>query len=423
MNLKEQLKNKLDARAALVKNAIDAGRAMTDEEQTQYDNLGKEIIGLENTIKAIEEQNKITDEAKKPVTEPIYAQPKNHDEKKWNGMGEFLQAVAKAGSGGGVDNRLFDNTATGNNTRTDADGGFLIEKEFRTELLNTMREQSQIANRITMIPIGANSNGIKWADIEETSRADGSRNGGALVYWTGEAGTVDPSKIKINKSEIELSKLMGFWYATSELLQDATAMQAMANIEFANAMSFKIDDAIYGGSGVGLPLGMLNSGALITVAKESGQSADTIVHDNIVKMWNRMSVRQRSNAVWYINQEVEPQLENMTLAIGTGGQVSPYAMEYLERGTIKGRPVIAIEQANKLGDKGDILLADPSQYLGIDKNGIQGDVSIHVKFLYDESCFRFIYRFNGAPRKNTTVASYKNAQFTTSPFVTLAERA
>lgn len=200
-------------------------------------------------------------------------------------------------------------------------------------------------------------------------------------------------------------------------------MEALAKIEFANAMSFKVDDAIFNGSGVGLPLGIMNSGALISVAKESGQGADTILHENVQKMWNRLSVKDRANAIWYINQEIEPQLENMVLPIGTAGQISPLAKEYLERGTMKNRPVVAIEQASKLGDKGDILLANPKRYLGIDKNSVQGDVSIHVKFLYDESCFRFIYRFNGAPRKNAAVASFKNSGFTTSPFVTLAERA
>lgn len=419
MKLKEKLKAKLDARAALVKTAIDEGRAMTAEEQKQYDDLGVEIKNLEATIAAAEEQEKLQNT---PVDPIIYATPKDPNEKKWKGFGEFMQAVANAGRGYGVDNRLLMNSATGNNTGIGADGGFLIEKEFRTELLQAMREQSQIANRITMIPIGANSNGIKWADIEETSRADGSRHGGALAYWVAEAETVTASKIKVKKSEIELTKLMAIWYATDELLQDATAMEALAKLEFANAMSFKVDDAIFSGSGVGQPLGMLKSGALITVAKESGQAADTILHENIQKMWNRLSVRSRANAVWYINQEIEPQLENMVLPIGTGGQLSPLAREYLERGTLKNRPVIAIEQAEKLGDKGDILLCDPTQYLGIDKNGMQADVSIHVKFLYDESCFRFIYRFNGAPRKNAAVASYKNASFTTSPFVTLAAR-
>lgn len=420
MKLKEQLKAKLDARAALVKNAIDEGRAMTADEQKQYEDLGNEIKNLEITIAAMEEQEKLNST---PAEHVIYATPKNPDERKWKGFGEFLKAVADAGRGNGIDNRLFMDAATGNNVGIGADGGFLVEKEFRTELLDAMKEQSQIASRITMIPIGANSNGIKWVDIQEESRADGSRHGGALAYWVAEAETVTASKIKTTKNEIELQKLMALWYATDEILQDATAMEALAKLEFANAMSFKVDDAIYGGSGIGLPLGMMKSNALITVAKESGQAADTILHENIQKMWNRLSVRSRANAVWYINQEIEPQLENMILPIGTGGQISPLAREYMERGTLKNRPVIAIEQAEKLGDKGDILLCDPSQYLGIDKNGIQGDVSIHVKFLYDESCFRFIYRFNGAPRKNAAVASYKNASFTTSPFVTLAERA
>lgn len=418
--LKGKLKAALDNRAALVKAAIDEGRAMTAEEQQKYDDLGKEIASLEATIKAAEEQEKLNNTPAGPV---FYAAPKDPNERKWKGLGDFFKAVVDASSPGGkVDERLF-NAATGNNTNVGADGGFLIEKEFRTELMDAMKEESQVAKDITMIPIGSDKNGIKWADIDETSRADGSRHGGALVYWAAEAETVNASKIKLNKTEIELEKLFGLWYATSELLQDATAMEAIAKIEFANAMSFKVDDAIINGSGKGVPLGILSSGALITVAKETGQAADTILHENIQKMWNRLSVKDRANAKWYINQEIEPQLENMVLPIGTGGVLSPLAKEYLERGTLKNRPVVPIEQASKLGDKGDIILANPKRYLGIDKNGIQGDVSIHVKFLYDESCFRFIYRFNGAPRKNAAVASYKNSGFTTSPFVTLAERA
>ena len=332
MNLKEKLKEKLDARAALVKTAIDAGRAMTAEEQAQYNDLGVEITNLEATIKAAEEQEKLNNTPAEPV---IYAEPKDPNASKWKGMGDFLQAVTKASSpGGSVDNRLYD-AATGNNTGVAADGGFLIEKEFRTDLMDAMKEESQVAKDITMIPIGSDKNGIKWADIEETSRADGSRHGGALAYWAAEAETVTQSKIKLVKTEIELEKLMALWYATSELLQDASAMEALAKIEFANAMGFKVDDAIINGSGVGLPLGIMNSGALITVAKESGQAADTILHENVQKMWNRLSVKDRANATWYINQEIEPQLENMVLPIGTAGQLSPLAKEYLERGTMK----------------------------------------------------------------------------------------
>ncbi|WP_373845479.1 phage major capsid protein [Clostridium sp.] len=65
--------------------------------------------------------------------------------------------------------------------------------------------------------------------------------------------------------------------------------------------------------------------------------------------------------------------------------------------TLLNRSIIPIEQCSVLGKKGDIILADPTQYIGIDKKAPTADVSIHVRFIYDEQIFRFIYKFNGAP--------------------------
>ena len=89
--------------------------------------------------------------------------------------------------------------------------------------------------------------------------------------------------------------------------------------------------------------------------------------------------------------------------------------------TLRNRPIIAIEQCSELGKKGDIILADPIQYIGIDKKAPSADVSIHVRFLYDEQVFRFIYKFNGMPYKSKPITPYKGANALT-PFVTLGER-
>ncbi|KOF56126.1 hypothetical protein AGR56_04180 [Clostridium sp. DMHC 10] len=88
MNLKEMLKQKLDSQAAIVKGAIDSARAMTEEEQKLYDSLETEINNLEKTIEAedkLKEREKLN---KTPVNEPIYAKPKDPNEKKverWHG--------------------------------------------------------------------------------------------------------------------------------------------------------------------------------------------------------------------------------------------------------------------------------------------------------------------------------------------------
>jgi HK97 family phage major capsid protein len=88
-----------------------------------------------------------------------------------------------------------------------------------------------------------------------------------------------------------------------------------------------------------------------------------------------------------------------------------------------GRPVIPIEYAATLGTAGDIMLADLSQYVMIDKGAIQSATSIHVKFLYDETAFRFVYRVDGQPAWNAPLTPFKGgAGSTQSPFVVLATR-
>ena len=62
------------------------------------------------------------------------------------------------------------------------------------------------------------------------------------------------------------------------------------------------------GTGAGQPLGLLNADATISVAKETGQAAATVLSENIFGMWARLHAPRRQNAVWLINQEIEPQL-------------------------------------------------------------------------------------------------------------------
>ena len=230
------------------------------------------------------------------------------------------------------------------------------------------------------------------------------------------------SKPKFRKIELNLNKLMALYYATDELLADAATMDSVLTQAFGEELSFLAVDALVRGTGAGQPLGILNSGCLVSQAKETGQAADTIVHENISKMWNRLLAPSRAGSVWLINQECEPQLDMMTIPIGTAGTLSPLAMEYMTKGTLKGRPVMPIEQCAALGDKGDIILADMGMYLLATKGGPQAASSMHVRFLYDEMTFRITYRLDGQTVMNSAITPYKGAS-TLSSFVTLAARA
>jgi HK97 family phage major capsid protein len=428
MTLAEQLKAKLTAQSALVKAAIDAGRAMSPDEQKQFDALETEIKNLEATIEA---QKKIEERAlleKTPGQERLDAQPNDH-KPIWKGFGEFLFAVKEAASPERVmDKRLttgVKDAASGASEGVPSDGGFLVETQTTTELLKDTYETAILAPRCKKVPISAGKNGLKLNMVDESSRADGSRQGGVLAYWEGEADALTESKPKFGILELNLKKLTGLYYATDELLQDATALEAIITDFFGEEFGFKLDDAILRGTGAGMPLGILNSPALITVAKTAAQTADTVTFNNLLDMWSRCRARNRMNAAWFINQEIEPQLAKLSFTIGTEG-----VPVFLPAGgastngysTLFGRPIIPIEQAAALGDKGDIMLFDLSEYLLIDKGGINAASSIHVRFLYDESVFRFIYRVDGQPKRKKPLTPYKGAN-TLSPFVVLAERA
>jgi len=427
MTLREQLKAKIDAQNTIVKAAIDAKRAMTEDEQTQFNALETEIKNLEATIKAQDLLDQRARDAQTPAQDPIYATPNEH-KPLFNHFGEFLFAVKTAAQPERiVDKRLtILNAASGANEAVQSDGGFLVEKETVTELLKDTYETSVIAQKVRKWPIGAGKNGLKVNYIDESSRADGSRQGGVLAYWEGEADALTSSKPKYGQLELNLKKLTGLYYATDELLSDSVALEAAVREFFVEEFGFKLDDAIIRGTGAGMPLGILNSPALISVAKTASQTADTVTFNNVMDMWSRCRARNRQNAIWFINQEVEPQLQKMTIATGTysGSTVymPPTGISGLGYSTLFGRPVLPIEQAAALGDEGDIILMDPTEYLMIDKGGIEGASSIHIRFLYDESVFRFIYRVDGQPRRKKALTPYKGAN-TLSPYITLAARA
>ncbi len=329
------------------------------------------------------------------------------------GNDKRLDAIAEkaAGSGGLVEG-------------IDADGGFTVPEEFRNELLTKTHETAAVVSRCRQISMSTPA--VRIPTINETSRADGSRAGGVRAYRRAELGSHTQSKPTFGQVRLELENLYVFVYASQDLLADSAAMGSLIGTLASSELAFKMDDEVLNGTGSAQPLGILNAPCLVTVAKETGQAADTIVSENIMKMWARAYGPGRGNSVWLISQDLEPQLDQLYIAVGTGGipiympanglSGSPY-------GTLKGRPVIPCESCDNLGDVGDIILSDFNQYLyGSHVSGMRADTSMHLKFDFDQMSFRFAMRTDGQPWWSSALTP-KNAGDTLSPFVTLAERA
>jgi HK97 family phage major capsid protein len=351
----------------------------------------------------------------------------------WKGetFGTFLQCVARAGisNNADLDERLvktleMERRVSGMGEGVGSEGAFLVGTDFSDQLLKSVHDTGQLVSRVLHVPMKAGTNSVDLPMIDETSRAHGSRWGGIRAYWLAEGQEKTATKPKIRQLKLKLKKLIGLCYSSDELLEDSVLLERVIREGFADEFGFMLDDGIIQGSGAGQLLGILSSPAKVAVSKETGQLADTVVYENIVKMWARLPGWCRKNAVWCINQDVEPQLFTMGLILGTGGApvyLPPAGASQSPYGTLFGRPVIIAEQCATLGDEGDIILFDPRQYVMSDRGGIQGAVSIHVKFVYDESAFRFVYRVDGEPTWASALTAYKGAE-TLSPYVVLEAR-
>jgi HK97 family phage major capsid protein len=341
--------------------------------------------------------------------------------KPYASLGSMLIDVAQAKLGNDESKaRLIEASL---NTETGADGGFLVPSDFIGSMLQQAEAESQLFSRCSQLTVVGNSANIPAVD--EESRADGSRFGGIQVFWVREGAAGEYKQPKFRNLDLKLAKIMGLVSVTSEMLEDAALLSSWLMMAFPAEMAFALDQAIYNGDGNGIPLGIMNSGALVEVAKEGSQSADTVVYENIVKMWARMPQRRASRAAWFVTQQVMEQLPLMKLDVGTGGGpvfISAGGASERPYATLMGQPIVAIEQAATLGDKGDIVLADLSDYIAITKGGITTAQSIHVDFDKDKTAFRFIRRVNGAPYTRKALVSRASATFKTSPYITLQAR-
>ena len=393
-------------------------RALTDDEVTKLDSIEEEINKINKTIEVEERVREREEYLERDSNVPVKEKPEPQDEKRFKSLGEQLAAVINARNGK-TDPRLIESrAASGMGESVPADGGYLVQTDFSTELLKHTHDAAVLASKVRKIPISGNSDGLKINAVNESTRVTGSRWGGIQVYWASEAELITAKKPAFRQMELKLNKLMGLCYATDELIQDTSALGSIISQAFTEEFSFVIDDAIYRGNGVGQPLGIMTSPCLISVTRSG---ANTIAMSDVTGMWARFPASSRGKAVWLINQVVEEYLWNMTVA--DAGYVPVYTppggLSGNQYGTILGRDVIAIEQASDdCGTTGDIMLADLSQYLMIEKGGLNAASSLHVRFLYDEQVFRFTYRCDGQPTWNSALTTY-GGNNSVSPFVVL----
>jgi HK97 family phage major capsid protein len=305
----------------------------------------------------------------------------------------------------------------------DSAGGFLVEEQFIPEVRQLFLEKSVVRpNGATIFPMTSDT--LRLPRIDDTSHAS-NVFGGVVAYRTEEAGTKTPTDIKWGECKLTAHELSGYTVASNSLLADAAIpLEIFLKKRFSEAWAYFDDDDFINGNGVGRPLGILSSGALIAVARQANNAVRWV---DICNMAGRLLTGSWGNAIWLINQEVLTQLLRMVAEnaapAATAGHViwvnpNQGAANQIP-GTILGRPYFITEKMQALGTQGDIGLFDLSYYFIGDRQTITIDASTHVYFINNKTCWRFVIRDDGQPWLQSPLTP-RHGTNTVSPFVVLS---
>lgn len=302
--------------------------------------------------------------------------------------------------------RTFDPRMATGTEGVGVDGGFAVPQIWYRGAIDQALQVSEFAQRCRIFP--AESNNLTIPMLDTRNRQNGVA--GLIARWSAEAEQQQPQVMKWTAREMKLKKTFVLSEASSELVEDGInyAQQLTEGMSLATAQT--LDAAILYGTGVGMPLGIINSQGAIAIAKETDQAADTLMWANLVAMYARLSPACQKRAVWFVTPDALPQL----MSIRVPGTDAP---ALLSGGTndagagapamsIFGRPVVVTEIAASIGDSGDIVFADMSQYALLMKGSARMENSNGPGFDRDVIQFRMIMRVDGTPLWPSAITPY-----------------
>ena len=296
--------------------------------------------------------------------------------------------------------------------------GRMVPPQVKDDIWAIVFDEDDIVGAVEPEPTSSNS--VEWIADETTPWG----STGVQANWRAEASSMTASNLDTDGRDVKLHELYAFVSATDELLEDAPRLNRRLVQGAGRAIGWEASEAIMLGTGSGQPLGWHNTttGPLVSVAKESGQVAATVVVANILKMYSRLLVGPGARVRWYANRDIVPQLSSLSLGNEPSWTNQNAGLREAPSGMLMGYPIDFSEHCATLGTQGDIQLVNLSgYYAAVKTGGVKFASSIHLFFDYGATAFRWTFRIGGQPYLAAAVSPAKGSN-TKSHFITLDVR-
>ncbi|HUZ01685.1 MAG TPA: phage major capsid protein [Thermomicrobiaceae bacterium] len=403
---------------------------LKDEAAGRYMAIKTEVNELRQLIEAEEEHRDMLRSVEPPTPAPSRAnvtgiRDRVEDDPKrgFTSMADFALSVRSAFKPGEAFDPRLNYVAAPSDFHQETGGssgdGYTVPPDFSTtiiDLVNALEVDQDVMQLLGPKPTSSNAVQIL---LDQTTVWSGL---GIQANWRGEGQQMTPTKLVTDGRSTRLWELYVFVLATEEMLQDVAGLQDRLTAKSAAATRWKVGEAFVRGTGVAQPQGFLNSGAIVSQAKEVAQTAATVVAANVANMYSRLIRTPASKAFWLAHFDVFPQLMTMSIAYQPIW-IPPSGFFTGPGGMLLGMPVYLSEHCEALGTQGDILLINPDGYAAYRRTSDPAFASsMHLYFDYNIDAFRWTFRFGGQPLLSAPIAAAKGTN-SRSHFVGLATRA
>ena len=295
-------------------------------------------------------------------------------------------------------------------------GGGLIPELFNTQIWERVGNITQLLNKVTIIPISG-GNSLTIPALGGYDESSGQYYGGVYFTDIGENTTIPDVRPKFETMTWTLKGQAAMTHISDNMLTfSPMSIGPFVERVMTSALANRIEDLLINGTGAGHPIGAVTAPCGISISAESNQEAATVNYYNIIKMKPRISNEQ--TATWMMNPNVQPQLDQLALLIGLGGN----KIDINE--ALGGMPRIKTHFCRSLGTIGDIILVDWAEDVMVVPQGQASNgkmaTSIHFHFDTAQMAFRFIFYWD-AQFAWRTVKTPRYGD-TVSPVVRLATR-
>lgn len=419
--LREKAAEKVTAMKALIGLAKAEGRGLSDDEKVKFDRLKTERESLEALAAQEDEVAKLEATLDAPqgtvagrgaaIIRAGGPEPK----REFESLGEFLVAAKTASLGGRVDQRLVyreSGLAAEQSFGEAAKGGFAVPQVFLPGVRKVDPFGAVIRPRATLV------NGDAGAPDAEVSYpllnqgAAKGMQGGLSMAFVAEGATISESDAALKEGTLKPHEAAGIVTMSNKVMRNFAAISALLEQLFREALETLEEQKFLSGTGVGMPLGILNSGALKTVNRAVGSQIAIADVRKMVK-----GVRAAPGVVWMASRDAYDQIAALENANGSSAfheRLSEAVPDMLS-----GFPIFWSTRNPVLGSKGDLILADFSKYLIRDGLAPTVAFSEHSQFAKAKTQMRVIASFDGKPELDAPLPYEADSSKTYSPFVAL----